>query len=79
MVAGVSSLGYEVEDDRLAAEVGQADALAGVGRRGEIGCLLALGDHVGSVVVAGGLRASRRQRKQPAAPGEAAGVVGRRP
>jgi hypothetical protein len=57
-------LGIEVEDDRPAAKIGKADALAGVGGRGEVGCRLALGDHVRRVV---GLCRIARRQKQPAA------------
>src|SRR5207248_10053849 len=48
--AGRVVLGLEVEDDRLASTIGEADALAGVGRRGEVRCRLALGDHLRSVL-----------------------------
>src|SRR5436190_1200274 len=58
-------LGIEVEDDGLAAEVRDADALAGIGRRGEVGCRLAFGDHGASVV---GARPARRERNATGRP-----------
>ena len=38
-------LGIEVEDDRVAAEIGEADALAAVAGELEVGRLLSLLDH----------------------------------
>jgi hypothetical protein len=72
--AGSVVLGIEVEDDRLAAKIGEADALTGVGRCAEVGCRLALGDHVRSVVGAGQAprqkKAGRPGRKRPASSGD---------